>query len=454
MHQMNTTVKNGNPLLKEPPTALRRDFVWLAWSGFISIANSLLVWVFMARMRDVEEVGRFTIVMGLYALFFSVVSLGLMPYLVNEITRRKLSGNHIDSSVIQFASGASVFLLISGIFCSVLMAASGFLVSGSWQVRVATIVLSLAMIPSGVNAVAEAAAIAYGRTRLVAGVSTLENGLRTLVPLALILAGYDILAICVSFVVVRFIAMAAYALAGRSYIARFAFNGDEIRAIARASPTFASTIFFASLTWQTPLILLGYLGSEAELAEFGAASRFLIPVSILMASYANAVQPAIAKYVQLTPESWGLYLSKIASYPLFAATCAAICSFFLSSQVLTILFGESYERAAPILNILAITTIPFCVIMIVARALVAVKAQRIDLFANILGVAICVCAGAILIPRYGAVGAATAQLLAFVSMALVEVGYLSRKVREFNVWRSASISTAGIFIIYLILWNQ
>lgn len=451
---MDETAQKESPVLKDPPPALRKNFVWLAWSGFIGIANSLLVWVFMARMRDVDDVGRFTIVMGLYALFFSIVSLGLMPYLVNEITRRNLSRSKSENSVIQFASGASVFLLISGIACAGLMAVSGFLVSASWQVRISTIVLSLAMIPSGVNAVAEAAAIAYGRTRLVAAVSTIEAVLRTLVPLGLILAGYDILAICVSFVIVRYIAMGAYAMAGRSYIARFAFKGEEIRAIASACPTFASTIFFASLTWQAPLILLGYLSSEAELAGFGAASRFLIPVSILMSSYANAVQPSIAQHIQLSPESCGMYLSKIASYPLLAATCAAIASFFLSSQVLTLLFGESYEPAAPILNVLAIATIPFCVIMIVARALVAVNAQQIDLFANILGVAVCVCVGAILIPHYGAIGAATAQMLAFALMALVEVVYLSRKIRGFNVWRSASVSTAGIFILYAILWNQ
>ncbi|HLM00730.1 MAG TPA: hypothetical protein VK400_06720, partial [Pyrinomonadaceae bacterium] len=192
--------------------ATMQNMLWMAWSGAVSIANSILIWVFMARMRDVEELGRFTIVMALYALFFSVCSLGLMPYMVNEISRRKArsesgesgeSGEKSAAGVSGFIGGASAFLLVSGICCAVLMAACGFWASESWSVRVSTMILSLAMIPTGLIGVAEATAISYGRTRLIAFVTTLENVLRTAVPLGLIWLGYDISAVCVSFVAVR-----------------------------------------------------------------------------------------------------------------------------------------------------------------------------------------------------------------------------------------------------------
>ena len=47
---------------------LSRSVGWITWSGLVNIANSVAVWIFMARMRDVDEVGRFAIVMGIYAL--------------------------------------------------------------------------------------------------------------------------------------------------------------------------------------------------------------------------------------------------------------------------------------------------------------------------------------------------------------------------------------------------
>src|SRR5687768_16775468 len=89
----------------DKPPEVGRNFLWMTWSAIISIANSVLVWIFMARLRDVDEVGRFTIVMGLYALFFSIVSLGLTPYLVNEMSRRRTDQGKAQGSIYGFVGG-------------------------------------------------------------------------------------------------------------------------------------------------------------------------------------------------------------------------------------------------------------------------------------------------------------------------------------------------------------
>lgn len=422
-----------------PGSGLGRNFFWMTWSGLVSIANSVLIWVFMARMRHVHDVAEFTIVMGLYALFFSIVSLGLMPYVVNEVSRR-LGLPDPDQSVSEFVSSASTFLLISGFVMASVMTASGALVSGSWMIRISTLALSLGLIPTGLIMVAEASAIAHGRVRLVAVVTTLENLLRTILPLALIWANHDIFVICLSFAAVRFVTLLTYVITARVRLSEFSFTTAQFRKIASICPTFAGTIVFASINWQAALILLGYLSTDVESAKFGVASRFLIPVTIILASYANVIQPALAGYVQRSPEHFAAYLSKVTRLPLIAAGSIAIISPLFAVPVLTILFGESYATAAPTLNLLALSAVPFCLVMVVARGLVAVDAQRIDLLANILGVGICIIAALLLIPRYGAAGAACAQLLSFLSMAVVEMAYLSRRLGGFALWRPISIS--------------
>ncbi|HEX9930507.1 MAG TPA: polysaccharide biosynthesis C-terminal domain-containing protein [Pyrinomonadaceae bacterium] len=450
------TVINKEILSENASTSVTRPLLWMVLSGVISIANSILIWVFMARMRETEELGRFTIVMGLYALFYSVCSLGLMPFLVSEISRRNEQSKmrqEGEQAVVSFVSSASVFLLISGIVCAVLMAACGFWASESWSVRVSTLILSLTMIPTGVIGVAEATAISFGRTRLIAFVTTLENVLRTLIPLVLIWLGYSISVICLSFVVVRIPALLVYLLAAKKRISNFDFNTEDFVKILKVSPTFAGTIIFASINWQVVIILLGHYSTEVESAKYGVASRFLIPVSILMASYANVIQPLITQHIQKATGNSGLYLSKMARYPLILSTLAALISPFLSGQVLVAFFGDNYADVAPTLNILAVSVVPFCLVMVVARGLIATNSQHIDLLANALGAIACFSAGAMLIPQYGAVGAALAQLISFLLIALVEVSYLSKKIVSFDVWRTGSFSSACLMIIYLILWK-
>lgn len=430
--------------------------MWLVWSGVISIANSILVWVFMARMREPEELGRFTIVMGLYALFFTICSLGLIPFMVSEISERieqSKTSQKDKQTVAGFIGSASVFLLISGIISSVLMTVCGFLVSESWSVRLSTLILSLTMIPTSVINVGEATSIALGRTRLIAFVSTLENVLRTVVPLGLIWTGCSISIICLSFVAVRILALSIYVLAARSQLSNAAFNTADFVRILKVSPTFAGTVILAAINWQAAIILLGRFSTETESAKFGVASRFLIPITILMASYASVIQPVIAQYTQKSIEETGSYLSKMASYPLILSTLAAIASPFLSRQILIACFGETYQNAAPTLDILAISVVPFCLVMVVARGLVVTNSQHVDLFANALGVIAGFAAGAILIPSHGAVGAAIAQLFSFLLMALVEAGYLSRKIVGFSMWRTASVSSVCLLIIYIIIWK-
>lgn len=446
--------KNIAEKLRTGSGTLGRNFLWMSWSSVVSIANSVLVWLFMARMRDLEEVGRFTLVMGLYALFFGVVSLGLQPYLVNEISRRRSNAGELDGSIDQLHYAAVFLLFISGVACALLMTISGFVISSSWEVRIATFVLSLAMIATGPGAVCEAEAIAEGRGKFIASVSTIENVLRTAIPIALIFNGFELVSICASFAAVRAVSVAIYFASSHVPISKFSLSLNELRRVAQAAPTFAATITAATINWQAPIFLLGFASTELESAEFGVASRFLIPVTILMASYASAIQPMIAEHKLSAPDQFGRHLTKMASYPAIAAALIAAGSLLLSGPVLAMLFGENYRQAAPTLDLLALSVVPFCLVIVVARGLISLNSQRVDLAGNLVGVGVCIISGALLIPRYGAIGAASSQLFSFLSIAAIEIAYLYRKIGRFEKWRTAAVSSAGFVSIYLILWNN
>lgn len=409
-----------------------RNFLWMAWSAAISVANSLVLWIVLARLRDVDELGRFTIVMGLYSLFMTVCALGLPGYLVTEISRRRARTDHSGGTVKAFIANAAVVMLASGAVSASLMCLFGLWASDSPEVISATLVASLAIIPSGLIAVAEATMVALGRTRVIGVITTVENLLRTAVPVFLIWAGFDLTVICLSLAATRYFALAAYFIAAGRRARKFAFNLSEVRRIIAAAPTFAGMIILSSIIWQGAVVLLGRYSTEAETAKFGAASRFLIPAAILLASYADVIQPVLATAAQKSKETTAIYLAKLLRVPLVIAIAAAIVSPFLSSFVLTLMFGDRYADAAAALDIFALCLIPFCLIMIIARGLFAMNLQRYDLIANAFGVAVFLVTGIILIPDFGAAGAATAQLAALILMALLEAIFIARVLAGFS----------------------
>ena len=432
--------------IQNPKSKIIQNVLWMAWSGAVSIANSVVVWVFLARWREAEEIGRFTVVMSLYMLFFTICSLGLSPFIVNEISRRNGENKTAES----FIGTATISLLGWGIICAFLMTISGFLFSLSAEVQISTLVLSLAMIPTGAITCAESVALAFGKTRLIALVSTLENVLRTLIPIALIFYGYSLPIICASFVLVRFVTIAVYYFANFK-ISTFKFFDREIfRKLLKVAPTFAGITILASLNWQITTMFLGRFSTEIESAKYGVASRFLIPVMILMAGYAGVIQPLLANK---TEGKLGGFLSKIIRNLLLLATFASLLAPFFSEFILTNLFGANYAGSAPVLNILALTVVPFCAVMVVGRGLVATDSQHIDLIANAVGVAVCVIVGAVLIPQHGAIGAATTQFISLLTMAIVEIVYLSRKILHFKVWSAAAFSFACLLIVCAFIWK-
>lgn len=420
----------------------------MALSGGVSIANSVAVWVFMARWRPPEEIGRFTVVMSFYMLFFTICSLGLGPFIVNEISKRINDGD--ENSAAGFVATANVSLLAWGAVCAVLMTAAAFVFSPSADVRLAAFILSFAMIPTGAITCAEAFAISRGRARLIAGVNVLENLLRTAIPIALIYAGFALPWICAAFVFVRVVSLFVYFMVDRS-IAKFnAFDRTVFKLLVRSAPTFAGITVLASLNWQISTLLLGRFGGEIEAARYGVASRFLIPVMILMSGYAGVIQPMLAGK---TGAALGEYLAKVTRNLLLAATAGALLAPFFTEFVLTMLFGEKFAASAPSLNVLALTVVPFCAVMILGRGLVATGAQHVDLIANGVAVGVCFVSGLFLIPRYGALGAAVAQLCSFVAMALVEIAFLSKSVLDFRVWRATLFSFACLAIVCVLIWK-
>ncbi len=425
-----------------------QNSLWMVWSGAVSIANSLAVWIFMARWREPDEIGRFTVIMSIYMLFYMICSLGLSPFIVNEVSRR-LAKNE-ETTTKKFISTTTISLLIWGIICAVLMTISGFIFSPSNEVRLSIFILSFAMIPTGAITCAESVSLSFDRTRLIALVTTLENVLRTIMPIALIYFGYSLPVICAAFASVRYISLTVYFFANFKISKISIFDREIFRKLLKTAPTFAGITILASLNWQIVTMFLGRFSTEIESAKYGVASRFLIPVMILMAGYAGVIQPLLASK---SGEKLGLFLSKIVRNLLLLATFASLLAPFFSEFVLTFLFGESYAASASVLNILALTVVPFCAVMIAGRGLVATDSQHIDLIANAVGVLICIVAGAILIPKYGANGAATAQFLSLLAMALVEIGYLSRKILDFKVWRTTAFSFVCLLMVCLLIWK-
>jgi O-antigen/teichoic acid export membrane protein/glycosyltransferase involved in cell wall biosynthesis len=422
-----------------------RNTAWLVWSGALSIANGVVLWMAMARWREAAEVGQFAVVMSVYGIFLTLCSLGLGPYLTTEIARR--------SDRKAFVASAAALVFSWSVFCAIAMAATGYLISPSPRVQQATAILSLAMLPIGLIGVGEAVFIALGRTRVIALATIIENLLRSVIPLFLLYRGHSLPVICFSFVVVRGAACLSYAFIAREQLsALWSPAWQLVRGIAAVAPTFAGVTILATAHWQIGTILSGRLSGETAAAEFGVASRFLIPVTVLLFGYASVVQPVAGRLAAISLDQLGHFLSRGMRIVIALALPLAAGGWLLGRDLLILLFGPGYAGAATALGMLATSVIPLGVVLITSRGLIATGRQRFDLLGNLIGVVTNVALNFALIPRYGATGAATAQLLSMTAMAVVEIYYGTRPLFELHVWRAVWLCRQPMALLAIALW--
>lgn len=430
-------------------TLLRRG-AWLAWSGGVNVANSILLWLVLARWREAAEVGRFTVAISIYLTFVALCSLGLGPYLVSEITRRKeQQGAHLS-----LIASAAAFLFSASLGFAALMCVTGWIVSDTREVQFTTALLSLALLPTGLIVTAEAVFIANGKTRVIALANTVENVFRTLLPLLLVLAGYRLAWIGLSFVGARVLACLVYALAARgAWSHLLSAQRKEIVALGKAMPTFAGITIFSAIHWQVAAILLGRFGSEVAAGHYGVASRFLVPVAVLLASYTSVLQPEATRLAAVSLTALGMFLSRYLRLVLILALPFAVGTGLLAREALTWLFGAQYADAAGVLGLLSASAVPLCLVMIVARGLVATNHQRVDLLGNVAGVLTCGLLCLWLIPRFGATGAAAAHLLSMMMLAGIEIIYAARYLFRIEIGKTLLQCGAPLLVMTAVVWQ-
>jgi glycosyltransferase involved in cell wall biosynthesis/O-antigen/teichoic acid export membrane protein len=426
-------------------SSLLRNAAWLMWSGGVSIANGVVLWLAMARWRETAEVGQFAAVTSVYGIFMTLCTLGLVPYLASEIARRTARK--------RFVASATALIFSWSALCAVGMAATGYVVSPAPAAQQATAIFSLAILPRALIGVGEAVFLALGRARVIAAATTLDNLMRTALPLLLLYHGFGLQAICLAFVAASTAACAIYAIAAREQIgALWSPRWSLTREIAAVTPTFIAGTILAAIHWQIGSALALRLGGETAAAEYGVASRFMVPVTALLFGYISVVQPAAGRLAAVSLKRLGEFLARSLRLMIAIGLPIAVGGWMLGREFLILVFGQRYAGADVALGLLSMAVIPLGVVLIASRGLIATGRQRFDLLGNLVAVVSNVALNFALIPRYGATGVAAAQLCSVTAMAVIEIGYGARPVFALRVWQAVWLCRWPLTLMVAALW--
>jgi O-antigen/teichoic acid export membrane protein len=162
------------------------------------------------------------------------------------------------------------------------------------------------------------------------------------------------------------------------------------------------------LYWRVDVVLLSMLANRSDVGFYVAAYRIFSGLLLLPQSYGQVLLPRLVR------SSFVSNMRRALTETAVMGVLVAGAVMILSPLGVGLLYGPSFSASASILTILAFGLVPACVDQPLGRALIARGYQKMDLAAVAAATGVNIALNLLLIPRFGANGAAFATVVALV----------------------------------------
>lgn len=381
---------------------------WLCSDRAMRMVMSVLVGAWVARYLGPSQFGELAYVVAFVA-FFSVISqLGLDAVAIRDMARNKQYSPAILGTVLRLR-------FISGFLCwGAAIAGMALLRPGDTQSLVLTMIIASAVVFQAADSIDLwfQSQTQSKRTVLAKAVSYLmAGGLKV----ALILAKAPLIA----FAIVGFIEvmLSAFALwvAYRRFPTPFRWEWDTEWAakLLRESWPYLLSGLAIIIYMRIDQIMLREMVGEHELGIYSAAlplstAWYFIPMVIYI-----SVAPTIACRKQTDPVGYERAITQLFSMMWWVMLPLSAAIALVSLPLVALLYGEAYQASAAVLAIHVFSNVPVALGVVMGIWVVNERRNTLSLYKTTIGAASNVLLNLILIPNYGAQGAAIASLISF-----------------------------------------
>ncbi len=194
---------------------------------------------------------------------------------------------------------------------------------------------------------------------------------------------------------------------------RWSFSFSEARVLLRDAWPFIFSNAMIMLYMRIDQLMIGQMVGATELGIYSVAVRlteawYFVPMAI-----AASLFPGIVRARAGGEAAFEAALLKLYRVMALVSYAVAIPTTFLAGPVIRLAFGDAYARSAPILQVLVWSFLWTSLGVARSQFLTAMNWAKIHLVTVTLGAGTNVALNLVLIPRYGALGAAVATFVAY-----------------------------------------
>lgn len=397
----------------------------------------------IARYLSSEGLGEYSLVLSLFSIFMVASSLGLGQVITREVARdREIAAAYLSSALI--------IGLCSSVLMAGLMGTVATVLGYEGNVLVALYIMSFVLVAATLSSYGHALFVAFERLEYRAFVLLVEYTMRIGLSLLVLGTGHGLLGLIGAMVVTRWVALILCIALIHLRITpiRWRVRSDLCRQLLGYAPTFALIHVLSVLYWRTDVIMLSKMRTVAEVGLYTSAYRLMEIWKALPLSLKASLFPLLSRLHGSNPE-----ISERAIKVLFLLLFpVAVGTAILSDRIIHLLYGPGFQGAGYALSVLIWTLVPYGGAMMWANVVVASNHQRADLAINVISFAANIGMNALLIPRFGYLGASTATLLSMGLFASCQYAFVSRRLFRLHLLRPIGRPAVAAACMGLVVW--
>jgi len=383
--------------------------LWLFSDRLVRMGVGLVVGVWIARYLGPEGYGLLSFA-GSYVMLFSALALfGLESLVVRELVSDAANRATIlgTSFLIRLASGVLAYLLA---VVTILVLRPGDSLA----------VLLVALLGSSLLFQASEVIDLWFQSRVAARYTVMVRIaaflLSSAAKLACVLAGASLTAIAIATAVEALLVACGLVfvyLRKAERLSSWRWDGVRFRSMVRSAIPMVLSGVVLMIYLRIDQVMLGALASESEVGFYAAAVRISEVWYFVPAAIVSSLFPRIVELRAIDQAQFEQQLQRIYNLLAFLGYAVALPVTLLAPWLVQLLFGSAYQPSAPLLSVLIWAGL-FANLTVARNAhFIALDWGRAQLWTASAGAIANILLNLLLIPRYGAMGAAGATCLSY-----------------------------------------
>lgn len=402
-----------------------KNAAWIIGCRIIQAGLALIVTMMSARYLGPSGYGLINYASSLVSFFVPIMELGLNSTLVQELVS---DPEHEGETM----GTALAMTLISSVACIIgITAVSALLTGGEAEAIWICVLYSFMLIFRSLEMIQY-----WYQAKLLSKYSSL-----TTLAAYIVVAGYRIFLLvtgrsvywfavsqAIDFAIIAGVLLVIYSRISGSVLT---VSAKRAAAMLERSKHFILSAMMITIFAQTDRVMLKMMIDEEAVGYYSAAVACTTMSNFVFVAIIGSAKPTILQSIQKEYKVFEEQYTLLYSVVVYLALLQSVAITLLADWMVQLLYGSSYTASVPILR-LAVWYTTFSYIGSVRYLWVLAKNQQHLLWkVNLSGALLNVVLNALLIPHYGAMGAAAASLVTQI-FTNVLIGFILKPLRENN----------------------